>query len=146
WRLDRLRTRREVLLPRWFDVWFELEALCSLATYAALLPDAVFPTIDESTTLDGNGPGHPLLPYTTKLRNHFMLSGAGKVVIITGSNMSGKSSFLRTVGLSLCMAYAGGVVDAASLHVSAFRLFTCIRVSDSVTEGYSYFYAEVRRL
>jgi DNA mismatch repair ATPase MutS len=60
--------------------------------------------------------------------------------------MAGKSSFLRTLGLTLCMAYAGGVVDAAAVRVSPFRLFTCVRVSDSVTEGFSYFYAEVRRL
>lgn len=146
WGLDRLRSRLEVLLPKWLDVWFDLEALCSLATYADHHPDAVFPTLDEGESFDGRGLGHPLIREKVKIRNDFALSGTGKVVIITGSNMSGKSSFLRTVGLALCMAYAGGVVDAASLRVSAFRLFTCIRVSDSVVEGYSYFYAEVRRL
>jgi DNA mismatch repair ATPase MutS len=70
----------------------------------------------------------------------------GEVVIITGSNMSGKSTFLRTLGVNLCLAYAGGVVCASTFQATLFRLFTCIRVSDSVTDGYSYFYAEVRRL
>lgn len=146
WGLDRLRSRLEMLLPQWLDVWFELEALSALATYADLHPNAVFPAVDEDATFDGAGLGHPLIREDVKVRNDFVLSGSGKVVIITGSNMSGKSSFLRTLGLALSMTYAGGVVDAASLRVSAFRLFTCIRVSDSVIEGYSYFYAEVRRL
>ncbi|HEX3641991.1 MAG TPA: hypothetical protein VHV10_11930, partial [Ktedonobacteraceae bacterium] len=66
--------------------------------------------------------------------------------IITGSNMAGKSTFLRTLGVNLCLAYAGGPVNASMLQTSLFRLFTCIRVTDSVTDGYSYFYAEVKRL
>jgi len=60
--------------------------------------------------------------------------------------MSGKSTFLRTLGTNLCLAYAGGPVNASSLQASLFKLYTCIKVSDSVTDGYSYFYAEVRRL
>jgi len=60
--------------------------------------------------------------------------------------MSGKSTFLRTLGVNLCLAYAGAPVDASSFQTTLFRLFTCIRVSDSVTDGYSYFYAEVKRL
>jgi DNA mismatch repair ATPase MutS len=67
-------------------------------------------------------------------------------VIITGSNMAGKSTFLRTLGVNLCLAYAGAPVNAERLQTALFRLFTCIRVTDSVTDGYSYFYAEVRRL
>jgi DNA mismatch repair ATPase MutS len=148
WGLDRVRGRLGVLLPRWLDVWYELEALSALATYAYLHPAAAFPSMDADAVaaFDGQALGHPLIREDVKVRNDFALSGVGKLVIITGSNMSGKSSFLRTVGLALCMAYAGGVVDAKALHVSAFRLFTCIRVSDSVVEGFSYFYAEVRRL
>jgi DNA mismatch repair ATPase MutS len=74
------------------------------------------------------------------------LDEAGTVVIITGSNMAGKSTFLRTLGVNLCLAYAGAPVSATMLRTTLFRLFSCIRVGDSVTDGYSYFYAEVRRL
>jgi DNA mismatch repair ATPase MutS len=70
----------------------------------------------------------------------------GEVIVITGSNMSGKSTFLRTVGVNLCLAYAGAPVNAAYLKTNLSRLFTCIQVSDSLTDGISYFYAEVRRL
>ena len=69
-----------------------------------------------------------------------------KIAILTGSNMAGKSTFLRTVGVNLCLAYAGAPVNADSLQVSLFRVFTCIKVSDSVQDGLSYFYAEVKRL
>ena len=79
------------------------------------------------------------------MRNDFTLT-EGKIAIITGSNMSGKSSFLRTVGVNMVLAYAGSVVNAEALHLSRFRLFTSIRVTDSVVDGISYFYAEVRRL
>lgn len=146
WELDRVRKRLSHLVPQWLDVWFELEALCALATYADQHADAVFPVIGSDAHFEGQKLGHPLIPEAEKVRNDFTLTGNGRLVIITGSNMAGKSSFLRTLGLALCMAYAGGVVDAAALNVSAFRLFTCIRVSDSVTEGVSYFYAEVKRL
>jgi DNA mismatch repair ATPase MutS len=69
-----------------------------------------------------------------------------RIVILTGSNMAGKSTFLRTVGVNLALAYAGAPVNAASMQTSLFRLFTCIKVSDSVQDGLSYFYAEVKRL
>ena len=78
--------------------------------------------------------------------NDFCVDARGEVDILTGSNMSGKSSFLRTLGVNLCLAYVGGPVNATAFTVSPFRLFTCIKVSDSVTDGISYFYAEVKRL
>jgi DNA mismatch repair ATPase MutS len=90
--------------------------------------------------------GHPLLPDLQKICNDFTLTELGEIALITGSNMAGKSTFLRTVGVNLALAYAGGPVDAGSLQTGLFRLFSCIKVSDSVTEGTSYFYAEVKRL
>src|SRR5579875_2914138 len=75
-----------------------------------------------------------------------LASSGWDIDLITGSNMSGKSTFLRTVGINLRLAFAGGPVNASSFSTSLFRLFTCIKISDSVTENYSYFYAEVRRL
>jgi DNA mismatch repair ATPase MutS len=81
-----------------------------------------------------------------KVVNDFAMHKAGEAVIITGSNMSGKSTFLRTLGINLCLAFAGGPVNAGTLQTCLFRIFTCIKVSDSVTGGYSYFYAEVKRL
>lgn len=134
-------------LPRWLDVWHELEALGSLANYAYLTPAAVFPTLVAGTPIiRARGLGHPLIPEANKVRNDFELGEAGNLVLITGSNMAGKSSFLRTVGINCILAYAGGVVDAAAMTVSVCRVYTSMRVTDSVNDGISYFYAEVRRL
>lgn len=141
-------------LPTWLDTWFELEALCSLASFAYLNPDYQLPDVKpvaqsgsgNGTLFCGKDLGHPLIPDEKKVTNDFTINELGEVIIITGSNMAGKSTFLRTLGVNLCLAYAGGPVNASILHASLFRLFTCIRVTDSVTDGYSYFYAEVKRL
>ena len=142
------RQKRDIaqLLPQWLDVWFELEALSALANFAYLNPDYTFPVIAAEAIFSGQQLGHPLIPHTEKVCNDFALTELGTVVIITGSNMAGKSSFLRTLGVNLCLAYAGAPVNAAHMQAGLFRVFTCIKVSDSVTDGFSYFYAEVRRL
>jgi DNA mismatch repair ATPase MutS len=80
------------------------------------------------------------------VNNDFRAASLGSIYIITGSNMAGKSSFLRTLGVNLALAYAGGPVFARAFETRLFRLYTSIRVADSVTDGFSYFYAEVRRL
>ncbi|HEY7419967.1 MAG TPA: hypothetical protein VH593_32615 [Ktedonobacteraceae bacterium] len=151
YRLRQYKERVAERVPEWLDAWYELEALCSLANFAHLNPEYTMPEVtdapDASTTLlSAHELGHPLIPVEKKICNDFMLDEMGEVVIVTGSNMAGKSTFLRTLGINLCLAYAGGPVNAAALRTRPFRLFSCIRVSDSVTEGYSYFYSEVRRL
>jgi len=87
-----------------------------------------------------------LLPPDVNIHNDFSLTKKGEVVIITGSNMSGKSTFLKTTGVNLTLAFAGGVVNASKFETNLFRLFTCININDSVIDGISYFYAEVKRL
>ena len=133
-------------LPGWLDIWFELEALCALANFVYLNPEYNFPQFTDQSQFYAIAIGHPLIPHTRKVINDFTLQQTGQVVIITGSNMAGKSSFLRTLGVNLCLAYAGSVVNAKQLDTGLFRLFTCIRVTDSLNDGISYFYAEVRRL
>jgi ABC-type multidrug transport system fused ATPase/permease subunit len=140
------------VLPTWLDRWFELEALCSLANFAYLNPEYALPTIvpneprNNALLFQATQIGHPLIPFQRRVANDFLMNERGEVIIITGSNMSGKSTFLRTIGINLCLAYAGGPTAARSLTTSLFRLFTCIKISDSVTGDYSYFYAEVKRL
>ncbi|HTI14775.1 MAG TPA: MutS family DNA mismatch repair protein [Dictyobacter sp.] len=140
-------------LPEWLDAWYELEALCSLANFAYLNPEYTFPEIVvkkkdgvQPIVFDAKALGHPLIAKEHKVVNDFSLGEQQEVLLITGSNMAGKSTFLRTMGINLCLAYAGGVVNARSLRVSLFELYACIRVVDSLADGYSYFYAEVRRL
>ncbi len=151
YRLDRHKSEMAGQLPGWMDVWFELEALSSLANLAYLNPNYTFPEVSDSSV--GPSPvllarelGHPLIPDSVRVCNDFSIAEVGEIDIFTGSNMSGKSTFLRTIGVNLVLAFAGGPVCARHLRTIPFRLFTCIRISDSVTDGISYFYAEVKCL
>ena len=147
YRLELLKKEVAHLLPRWLDAWHELEALNSLANFAWLNPRYVFPEIvAASTTFEAYALGHPLLKAEAKVCNDFQSDEQLRIAILTGSNMAGKSTLLRTVGVNLCLSYAGAPVNAESLRVSLLRVFTCIKVSDSVQDGLSYFYAEVKRL
>jgi hypothetical protein len=139
-------------LPAWLDAWYELEALSSLATFAYLNPDYVLPELPTGKG-QGNTPalcatrlGHPLIPDEDRIVNNVTIEHPNDIMLITGSNMAGKSTFLRTMGINLCLAYAGGVVCAASLQTGFYEVDCCLSVSDSLADGYSYFYAEVRRL
>jgi hypothetical protein len=135
-------------VPAWLEVWFELEALSSLANLAYTNPAYTMPELvpGQIPVLHAEGLGHPLIPDQARVNNSFSMADLGEVALITGSNMAGKSTFLRTVGVNLALAFAGGPVDAAALRTVPFRMFTCIKVTDSVTNGISYFYAEVKRL
>ena len=147
YRLERLKSEIRELLPRWLDAWYELEALNSLANFAWLNPHYSFPeVVNNRTAFLAEGLGHPLIKPQNKVCNDFQLGQDSRIVILTGSNMAGKSTFLRSIGLNVCLANAGAPVNAKHLQLSLFTLFTCIKVSDSVQDGLSYFYAEVRRL
>jgi hypothetical protein len=146
-RLELVKREIAGLLPRWLDAWYELEALNSLANFAYLNPRYKFPELlAETGRMVARELGHPLLKPESKVCNDFELDEDRRIVILTGSNMAGKSTFLRTIGVNLVLAYAGAPVNAEQLQASLFRIFTCIKVSDSVQDGLSYFYAEVKRL
>ncbi|TKS58736.1 MAG: hypothetical protein EWM72_02793 [Nitrospira sp.] len=141
-------------LPLWLDCLAEVEAASALATFAYLHPDYTWPTPLASTD-EQNGAhavvragrlGHPLLPARTLVANDVHLTGLGSIHLITGSNMSGKSTFLRTIGINLCLAQAGGPVCAGQFDWTWSRLACCIRIDDSLDAGLSFFYAEVKRL
>ena len=141
-------------LPQWLDCLAEVEAASALATFAYLHPDYTWPTpLIAASEQNGAPPafdamrlGHPLLPAKTRVANDVHLKGLGSIQLITGSNMSGKSTFLRTIGINLCLAQAGAPVCAHSLEWTWSRLACCIRVDDSLDAGLSFFYAEVKRL
>ncbi len=137
-------------LPDWLEAWYELEALCSLANFAYLNPDYVMPELvedrEQTPAFSATQLGHPLIPDHKRIVNDVTIEHVGDILLITGSNMAGKSTFLRTMGINLCLAYAGSVVNATSLHTGLYEIYCCINVLDSLADGYSYFYAEVRRL
>jgi DNA mismatch repair ATPase MutS len=136
-------------LPRWIDAAGEIEALCALSGYAYEHPGDPFPELvsqEEGPVFEGVGIGHPLLPAARCERNDLALGGERQALVVSGSNMSGKSTLLRTVGTNTLLALAGAPVRAESLRVSPLTLAASIRVNDSLQEGTSRFYAEILRL
>ena len=148
---NRFETHRKALithLPPWLETYTQTEALIALANFAWLNPAYTFPTItpDHSSLLETTGLGHPLLDHDARINNDFHIAQVGTVNLITGSNMAGKSTFLRSVGINLALAFAGTTTCTQTLTTRPLRLFSVIKVTDSVADGFSYFYAEVRRL
>ncbi|MFT5357340.1 MAG: hypothetical protein ACI9KE_004574 [Polyangiales bacterium] len=130
-----------------FDALGELEALASLATLHHGDPSATFPDIcDEPVAFMAEGLAHPLLPAENRITNDVRLPGVGSALIVTGSNMAGKSTLLRSVGLNIALAFAGGPVVADKLRLSSLRLRASMRVDDSLQQGASYFHAELAKL
>lgn len=153
-RLMLIQTAIRDHLPLWLDSLAEIDAACALANFSHLHPDYAWPTLSNPTTdqpapsalINAERLGHPLLPPDSRISNDFRLEGLGSIHLITGSNMSGKSTFLRTVGLNLCLAQAGAPVCASRFEWTWSRLACCIRIDDSLDQGLSFFYAEVKRL
>lgn len=139
-------------LARWVDTLGTLEAVISLSAYAYEHPTDPFPEIlDEGAVFDGQGIGHPLLPTKTNVRNDVHLAaptpGAPpQALLVSGSNMSGKSTLLRSVGINVALAMAGAPVRATALRLTRLRIGASIRVNDSLRDGESRFYAEIARL
>jgi len=147
-KMESLKKEMEPKLSQWLDVFYELEALNGLANFGALHTEYNFPELieHEEVLFEGKDLGHPLIPSSQKVTNDFEVQEGKDLFLITGSNMAGKSTFLRTIGINLCLAFAGAPVNAESLKTNLFRIFTSINVKDSLEGGLSHFYAEVRRL
>jgi hypothetical protein len=141
----RMRSGKDV--GRWLDALGELEALLALATYSYEHPDDPFPELEEEGPLfDGEGIGHPLIPEQRLVRNNVRLGGDLRLLVVSGSNMSGKSTLLRTIGTNIVLAWAGGPVRARRLKLSPLAVGASIRIVDSLQKGVSRFYVEIKRL
>ena len=131
----------------WLNAVGELEALGSLAGYAYEHPHDPFPEIiNGSACFDGEGIGHPLLPESRAVRTDLRLSDDLRLLVVSGSNMSGKSTLLRTVGTNAVLALAGAPVRARRMRISVIEVGASIRIQDSLQAGASRFYAEITRL
>ncbi len=131
----------------WLEIVGQFEALCALAGFAYENPDDPFPEIvTNETCYDGDDLGHPLIPVSACVRNDLHLCGELRLIVISGSNMSGKSTFLRTVGINAVLALAGATVRARRLRLSPVAIGATLRIQDSLQEGKSRFYAELLRV
>jgi MutS domain V len=145
--IDRWRGRYGTRMLEWLANVGELDALISLSAYAHEHPLDIFPELrNEGPTIEAEGIGHPLLHEDTCVRNDFQLGGDVRFVIISGSNMSGKSTFVRAIGLNTVLAWMGAPVRCMKLSLSKLAVGASVRVQDSIIDGRSHFLAEMQRL
>jgi hypothetical protein len=152
--IDRWHASYGAAVGAWLAAIGEVEALSALATYAYEHPDDCFPDIVEPGPLfEARGLGHPLIGEAAAVRNDVAIGSAGaapdhhpRVLIVSGSNMSGKSTLLRAVGTNVVLALAGGAVRAAAMRLSPLAIGATIRIEDSLQEGHSRFYTEILRI
>jgi hypothetical protein len=145
--VDRWRSEQQHHFRGWVDAWAEFEALQAIAGYAFEQPGTVFPElVDGAPVFEGVRLGHPLLDSKHCVCNDIVLDAQSRFYLITGSNMAGKSTILRTVGLNAVIALAGGPVRASRARLSRLIVCASLAVTDSLLEGKSKFLAEVARL
>jgi hypothetical protein len=144
---DRWRQAHGKVLRLWVTAIGEIEALLSLAIYSYEHPADPFPEFKEGTAcFEGEAIGHPLVPAAICIRNNVSICVETHVLLVSGSNMSGKSTLLRAVGMNVVLAMAGAPVRARHLRLAPLQVGACIRVNDSLQDGSSRFYAEITRL
>lgn len=147
YRLYRWQANYGPQLKEWFDVMAQVDALISLSNLNYNHPKWVVPVVyAEGFVIEAENLGHPLITEEKRIDNDFQLANDQQIVIVTGANMAGKSTFLRTVGINLILASAGCKVCAAAFGFSPVRLLTHMRTTDNLMKDESYFYSELLRL
>ena len=147
YRLEKWKSKYQTLFPIWLEMVGQVDAYISLANYAYNNPDFAFPVkSDNLIVFSAKNLGHQLIDESKRVCNDFILGQKGTVCIISGANMAGKSTFLRTVAVNYILAMAGAPVCASEMIFIPQKLFTSMRTLDSLSENESYFYAELKRL
>jgi DNA mismatch repair ATPase MutS len=147
WAIEKWRSRNGKAMQNWLSTWGEFEALVALANYAHEHPENTFPRfVCAGSVLDAEAMGHPLLPDTKCVRNQIALNDETRFYLIGGSNMAGKSTMLRAIGLNAVLAYAGAPVCAKSMQLSRLQICASLAIQDSLVDGKSKFLAEMDRL
>jgi len=146
-RLDHWREMHKENLEKWFETLSCFDALNSLACFAFNHPGFVFPEpVNETFLMNAENCGHPLIPENTRVDNPIELAGWKQFIIVTGANMAGKSTYLRTVAVNFILAMTGAPVCASKFVFSPAEIFTSIRTRDNLLQNESYFFAELKRL
>ena len=148
-RVELWRDRIGSHIPDWLDAVGELEAITSLACYAFERPEDIFPELVEkpgSTYLEAKQLGHPLIPSDKCVRNDLLIDDKQRLIMVSGSNMSGKSTLLRTIGINTVLALAGSPVRTEQMKLSRLQVGSAMRVNDSLQQGASLFYQVISRI
>ena len=147
-RLGKWKARHKTAVASWFEVLSELDALTSLSVYAFNNMEAVtYPEVEEGEfTFEAMEMGHPLLHPCTRVCNTVSFSGAPRILVVTGANMAGKSTFLRTLSVNLILAMNGAPVCAKAFRFTPCDILSSIKIQDSLSNHESYFYAELVRI
>lgn len=131
----------------WFETLGELEAISSLANLKFNHPDWIFPVImDDWFSFEIKDAAHPQIPESRVVKNDIHIDGTPQVTLITGSNMAGKSTFLRTIGVNIILAMAGAPVRARNMKLPVTKVMSSMRITDNLAEETSTFYAELKKL
>jgi hypothetical protein len=145
--IERWRTRSGSRVVDWVQAVGEIEALASLASFSFEHPEFTMPSIEAQGPLfDATALGHPLIPAARRVTNDLRLDGTLRLLVVSGSNMSGKSTMMRSVGIGAVLALAGGPVCARTLRIAPAAVGASIRIADSLQENASRFYAEILRI
>jgi DNA mismatch repair ATPase MutS len=145
--LEKWKSEYKSAFPLWIEMVGKIDAFNSLGNYAFNNHGFVYPAISENECLFSvKSAGHPLINENKRVCNDFVLARSGTVCIISGANMSGKSTFLRTIAVNYILGMAGAPVCATEMVFTPLKLFTSMRTTDSLSDNESYFYAELRRL
>ncbi len=145
--VEKWKSKYRDLIPRWFAIIGEFDALSSLATFAYNNPEYIFPLpVADDFYFEASNLGHPLILKEDCVTNNMIIPGWNRYCIITGANMSGKSTFLRSVGVNYVLAMTGAPVFATKFIFYPVKLHSSIRTSDSLARKESFFYAELKRL
>lgn len=147
YRLEKWKSEYKNHFPVWLEMIGKADAFISLGNFAYTNPEFTYPLISENKNVfSALMVGHPLIDDEIRVCNDFILEKRGTVCIITGANMAGKSTFLRTIAVNYILAMAGAPVCATKLEFTPLRLFTSMRTTDSLSDNESYFYAELKRI
>lgn len=150
WQFMRIEKWKETYaseLPNWLEVIGEIDAYCSLGTFAYNHPSYIYPKISATHfCINAKSVGHPLMNTSKCIRNDVKIEQKPSFIIITGANMAGKSTYLRTIGINYLLACIGSPVWAEEMVICPAQLITSLRTSDSLSENESYFFAELKRL
>lgn len=144
--LEKWKVGHQAHLPKWFESLQEFEAISSLATVYYNNPEWIFPTIDEGAAVVAEQLGHPLIHRDERVCNDINIPTRGHIKLLTGSNMAGKSTFLRTVGLNIVFGMIGAPACAKRMNLPLLQVYTSMRTQDALHESTSSFYAELKRL